>query len=317
MQDWVFRVASAPRYGGGHMARSLVLAREMRSIEHSLDIAFVLDAESAHWREHLDSMGLVVVETTGRMNSKMLFDHPERSLVRDFKVDSLVYIDDDAAGLDGASLIIHPHADLKGEVIGGVPALCGLEYALIDKRWIRVVVPDPIKPIERILVAFGQIDTANATERVLEALLSIPGLPPIDVALGSSAVHLESLRRRFSSLAGVKLHVDRPHIDDLVKAAGLTIGAGGVSLLERLAAGSVSIGVAQNATQRSLLTALADTDVILDGGDSWNFDQSVFCDAVMRLFSSPDMRLQMRKRARLLVDGFGAKRVAKAILTLQ
>ncbi|MBX3456295.1 hypothetical protein [Ferrovibrio sp.] len=323
MQRWVFRVASAPRYGGGHMARSLILAHEMRSMRHSLDIGFVLDAESASWRERLAAAGFAVAEATGGIsaaediNIKVLFDHPERSLAADIKGSGLVYIDDDAAGLAGASLIIHPHADLKGEAIGGVPALCGLKYALIDSRWSYVSVPDPIKPIERILVTFGQIDTVNATEQALQALLSISNLPPIDVALGNMAAHLEPLRQRFSSHAGVQLHIGRPQIDDLVMTAGLTIGAAGVSLLERLAAGSISIAVAQNATQRRLLTALANTGAILDGGDAWNFDQSAFCHVVSSLFAKPDIRLRMRKCARFLIDGCGAKRVAKAILTLQ
>src|SRR5262249_4787363 len=182
-------------------------------------------------------------------------------------------LDDFGQPPNGADLVIHPGPDLAGNVIGPVPALCGPSYALISPDYARPTPVETSEVVQSVFIGFGLRDSCNATGKCMRAfaLLQRDGNRfQIDVAMGATAPHrasVEAIARRL----GARVHVGADLLPLLAKA-DLAIGAGGVSLYERLALGvpTISITIADN--QRNTIGAFARASATLDAGDVQRID---------------------------------------------
>ena len=96
--------------------------------------------------------------------------------------------------------------------------LTGAYYALLSQDYSLLA---PITParrrLRRILIFFGGIDDKNFTALALSAL-SHPDLQSIDVdvVLGLSSPHLETISQAASSMPNVRIHVGLPSLSALM-----------------------------------------------------------------------------------------------------
>ena len=201
---------------------------------------------------------------------------------------------------------------------GKVPRRCqlllGPHYALLRAEFAtrRVAVRPRGGAVRRILVSFGGVDAGNYTARALEALRSIaPRDFAVDAVIGAehpARVQLETLCREERFV----LHIQTPHVADLVAAADLAVGSGGSMTWERCCLGLPALVTATAANQLKVVHAAALAGVLyaLPGGP---LEVAALDFHIRGLIANPWLRESFSRAGMALVDGRGASRVARVL----
>jgi spore coat polysaccharide biosynthesis predicted glycosyltransferase SpsG len=136
--------------------------------------------------------------------------------------------------------------------------------------------------------------------------------PPEDVVRGPFAVIDAGADRPPGWLA---LHSDPPDVRGLMLEADLAVTAGGQTAYELAATATPALGLRLADNQVPNLRGLAKAGCLRDLGSPgeagfWGHLRDQLAD----LASQPDVRAEMGRSGRALVDGRGAKRAAAAVL---
>jgi spore coat polysaccharide biosynthesis predicted glycosyltransferase SpsG len=226
----------------------------------------------------------------------------------------LVVLDDFLAPPSTAALVVNGAFHLEGERVGAIPALLGQRYALVDPRFAALPDRDRSGPVERLLVSFGRLDPNNATELTLRVLGRLGFAGEITVA-SSSGPNVTSLHATLASLrARARLVIDAPDMAPLLAESDFVIGAGGVSLMERMAAGvpSLTLVIAENqrlfveGAVRLGATVAADMPLLPES----------LAQVLAAMLGNGAARAAMAKVGRRIIDGKGAARVARRLMAL-
>jgi spore coat polysaccharide biosynthesis predicted glycosyltransferase SpsG len=211
-------------------------------------------------------------------------------------------------------LTINPGAD---PVESGAGHLSGFECALVDPAFADVLPSDGAE-VARLLVALGRTDICGASPKVVRALTkaTFPSSPPaVTVVLGSNSPLLDDVRGALADYPGSgALCVDEADMVTQFAEADAVVVAGGVSLLECLAAGRPNCVVQTADNQSGNVRQAVSQGGSIDGGDISEWDETRFIAAIEALCSSAATRTRVAANARRSVDGKGAERVAKAML---
>jgi UDP-2,4-diacetamido-2,4,6-trideoxy-beta-L-altropyranose hydrolase len=202
---------------------------------------------------------------------------------------------------------------------GLVPEQCrqllGPHYALLgpDYAQLHPLVP-PRTELRRVLVFFGGVDPANLTGRALEALLA-PELAPlaVDVVLGLQSPHRQAVAELVARRPHTTLHDPLPSLAGLISRADLAIGAGGATTWERACLGLPSLVVAIADNQLPFAVALDHVGAIQLLGDAASVTAEQIDQALLTALAGP----WPLACGHGLTDGWGAARVATALLGLQ
>lgn len=329
----LFIANAGPQVGGGHVMRSLSLARALG--EHGAECVFlappdaaaILDAFAPDMaREDATSLepDALLDAVTGVRFDAVVFDHyglgrqeheaiahGRPSLVIDDLADRPLGGDlildsgpartpaDYALLVDGARLLLGPgYAPLR-------PEFAALRASAVARRG---------GPVERVLIALGMTDVGSITSRVVDRLRQRAGQVAFDVVLGSGSPSLPGLRRVAAHDGRLHLHVDAQDMADLILRADIAIGAGGSTAWERCTLGLPSLTIILAENQRAATFALAERDATLavDAADG-DFDKA-FDRAAVRLMTDPATRARLTAASLEVCDGLGAARTAEAFL---
>jgi UDP-2,4-diacetamido-2,4,6-trideoxy-beta-L-altropyranose hydrolase len=193
--------------------------------------------------------------------------------------------------------------------------LLGPRYALLRPDFLaqRRQLMERDGKIRRILVCYGGSDPTNETAKAVEALanLAVPSIA-VDVVIGISNPHAESVARSCSGLPRAEVHRGANNIAELMRRADLSIGAGGVMSWERCCLGLPAVVVDIAANQIGALTALGDTGAALYLGAAASVTVEMLGDAVGELLDDSSRVRALGEAAFTLVDGEGRSRVAAA-----
>ena len=231
-------------------------------------------------------------------------------------IDDLADRDHDCDVLLDQNLVL----DMEGRYRGRQPVACrvllGPAYALLRREFAsrRESLRERSGKVDRILVCFGGSDPGNETAKALQAIKSLSHASlAIDVAIGLSNPHTDSISALCREMPGANLHRGADNMAELMAQADLAIGAGGVMSWERccLALPTIAVHIADN--QIGALTALAGCGAVVYLGSA----QAVTADQVAgTLWSMLDDSKRTRAiglAARTLVDGLGTSRVREAM----
>ncbi|PIB90840.1 UDP-2,4-diacetamido-2,4,6-trideoxy-beta-L-altropyranose hydrolase [Caulobacter sp. FWC2] len=321
----LFVCAAGPAVGGGHVMRSLTLARALEArgagcaFMDSPEVAKVLDAFAPDMARVnsdddfdalvFDSYALTADDhravAKGRP-SLVIDDLANRPLAADLVLDSgPARTAEDYAGLvpPAARLLLGPgYAPVR-------PAFAALREAALARRAERA-------PVRRILVSLGLTDVGGITGRVVGLLRPIIGAVTLDVVLGGGAPSLADLWALAADDPRLALHVDTQHMPELVFDADLAIGAGGSTTWERcvLALPALTLILADNqvAAARALEAAGVTPCLAVDAFDF----ETAFVDAVQALLADADKRAALSTASAAVCDGGGADRAAEAFLAI-
>ena len=329
---WLVRPASRREDGAGHVARCLALASALDG-----PVRFLLDPESP-WAGRIEAAGFGCDEEdhpAGTTQSLRALAEPRaRGLILDgydfAPVDAaalaragfLVRILDDGEPGD-ARAVINPNPGAESMVCRPAPALvlAGPRYALLDARFQAAGRPDRNRGaagedrLRHLLVSMGGRDSRNATGLALDAIEAMKTRASVDILLPWTADHIDAVTARIANLPRATLHVDVENPVPFLDAADLAVGAGGVSLAERMCRGLPAVIVALAPNQAGPARAAADAGAVCYAGEIQALAARTLAATIDRLLADRGTLARMRDAGRRLVDGRGAVRAARALET--
>lgn len=296
--------------GLGHIVRTLTLAKELR--QHTDEaIAFYIPTGDGIARYQVLAAGF------GLLGS----DRP-RLVVSD-------YADSSSASVNGASHVVL--ADVAEEYQGGNAAVfathgkpgeqvwAGPDYAILRQQFTLArgrTLRSMRCGLPKVLLSFGGADPCNLTDAVTGALAETPYR--LEVILGPAYPHAIRYIERW----GNRVDVHRPDVTltsnmaERMAEADLLLCSGGMTPIEAACVGTPTIVLSQNEREhaRMLYWQRAWTGYYLGRGATLRAMDVQ--SATMKLLSDPETLETMSMRGASLVDGFGAQRVARVILSL-
>ena len=195
------------------------------------------------------------------------------------------------------------------QLLGPHYALCGPEYAQL-----RPLIPVRTE-LRRVMVFFGGVDPDNLTCRTLEALLD-PALAhlAVDVVLGHQSPHWQAVADLVDQRPFTKLHGPLASLAGLIARADLAIGASGSTNWERIALRLPALVVTFGQDQAPIAAALDNAGAIQLLGSKETVTVGDIRSALIAKIASFAAGLE---EPPALTDGFGAQRLAMALLGIQ
>lgn len=319
----VFVCAAGPSVGGGHVMRSLTLARALEArgaacaFLETPEVAAVLDAFGPDMARSdtaepfdavvFDSYALSADDHRAIAKGRptlVIDDLADRPLAADLVLDAgPARRAEDYAGLvpAHARLLLGPnHAPVR-------PAFVALREAALARRAAR-------GPVRRVLVSLGMTDVGGITGRAAALLAPILGDVTLDLVVGGAAPSLPALRALAEADPRFVLHVDAQDMPRLVLEADLAIGAGGSTTWERcvLALPALTLILADNQIAAARALEAAGVTPCLDVAAE-DFEAALVALA-KTLIDEPNRRAALSVASAAVCDGRGADRAAEAVL---
>ncbi len=193
--------------------------------------------------------------------------------------------------------------------------LIGPEYAPINSDYYKInnrIINFDKNPIN-ILVSMGYYDSKGISIKILKVIELILYKYNYDiivnVLIGKKSPHIKALNLFKDRNAKIFIHNNVKNMSLFYKNSDIAIGAPGLSNMERLAAGVPTLLIAQNKYQDYLICNLVKNGYAVKAK---NTVQSIEQVIIEMLSSSKKLNSIVRKGIKL-VDGKGAKRIAKSI----
>jgi UDP-2,4-diacetamido-2,4,6-trideoxy-beta-L-altropyranose hydrolase len=322
----VFICAGTPATGAGHLSRCLALAEAYREGGWRVEFIVSGDAFAAlfdrDYRWHVAPSGrtLDVLRTIASDGCDVLviddyaldesFEAGCRGLAR-----RLVVLDDQTGRRHRCDVLIDAAAPdetaYRGLLEGPARVLTGARYALIRSHVLRhrrtAFEARRSRKVSRILLSFGATDAIGLTQQTIDAIGdSVPDGVTLVAALSSRAPGLEALRSRNN--ARLQLCVDAD-MGEIIAAADLAVGAGGVGAFERAALGLPGIVVTAAENQRGVAQLLVAAGAALDGGEPGRSFAERLTRQLSALLADEALRERLTHAASMLVDGRAAERI--------
>jgi spore coat polysaccharide biosynthesis predicted glycosyltransferase SpsG len=171
--------------------------------------------------------------------------------------------------------------------------------------------------VERILLVLGGATSASLMAALARVVRRALPEATLDVIVGPAGDVPAAVTAALAGLGGVILHAAPESIRALMLDADLAVTAGGVTLLELAATSTPSVGVSVVSNQQANLAGLARSGALLLAGGAGDPGLPDALEAALTsLTADAGRRRALGERARQLVDGRGAARVAEAMREL-
>lgn len=312
-RHWLFRVASRADQGGGHISRSLVLAKAWQD-----KVTFCLDIDSPY-AEMVKKAGYDVItpdQEQGYYDGVFLdvystdnFDHYRA------KTDCLMILEGFKDFYDKADIYLRPFPGDYTEH-GKSLILSGLEYALVDACYQQrdVQISDHV---ETVTITMGRYDSKNTTRFILEKLQTRSEKFHTNIVLGGNAPHLETVKKYLENEYNrpYNLHVDLPNLVDLYRQTDLLFSSGGVASLEACAMRVPCVVMSFVDDQKALGQFMGDKGVTLYAGHFGHTSEDHINDTINRAFNYETR--QSLISCEICIDTNCAQRVYEAVSRYQ
>ncbi len=335
-----FRVDASPAVGLGHVMRCRNLAAELR--ERGADVVFLIADDSKSAGAVLLGEGYQVVflppaaneaddaqqslRALGGGADAVVLDHYGLGETWERAVragaDKVLALEDIATRRHDVDVLVDQNYSLTfaEKYTGLLPAAAltyfGPRYALLsrDYRHGGPTSPPRRDRAKRVLISFGGTDAGDTTGKMFAALADGAFAEiELDIVIGDSYPHRAALEAAVARRPGSRLHVQLPTLAPLLGTIDLAIGAAGVSAWERFALGvpTILVSIADNQVPAS--RDLHTSGIAVHLGRAEDVDAAALRDAVRALFDDDAKREHMALQGQLLVDGFGARRIAEVL----
>lgn len=334
----LFVCNAGPAVGGGHVMRSLALARALEASGVSCifagpaEVGTILDAYGpSEPRLAAATSPQALATATADLGFELaIFDHygldaqtqaqiaaGRPCLVIDEMCDRPVFADILVDTTPG-----RPASAWDGKVRSGAEILTGPRNAplrpefaaLRDQALARRATGGPAR---RILVAMGLTDLDAISLEVVRTLLPLRDGLQILIATGARAPSLSALIELARAEPRIEVHVDAPDMASLSASCDLCVGAPGSSAWERCVLGlpSVLVVLAQNQAQAGQNLEEMGAALVMPRLQGAAFAQRLG-GLVERLLDDEALRRRLSATSAALCDGRGAERLAERLLAL-
>jgi UDP-2,4-diacetamido-2,4,6-trideoxy-beta-L-altropyranose hydrolase len=151
----------------------------------------------------------------------------------------------------------------------GCELLLGSQYALLRPefaKWRSYSLERRSKPeFRKLFINMGGIDVGNMTGSILDELktCNLPNNLNINVVMGESAPHLESVKSKANALPyNVEINVNVDNMAEIMSNADIAIGAAGTTTWERCCLGLPTIQIVIAENQNTIAKSLAKKNAI-------------------------------------------------------
>ena len=197
--------------------------------------------------------------------------------------------------------------------------LLGTNYLVLGSEyWNISAKPRENTGLDQIIITTGGIDHYDLTTRSINLLNRLDQPIHIHTVIGryfDNAHEIEAAASK--SRQKITLYHQPDGIADIIRNCQFAISAGGLTLYELAAFGVATVGVWLWENQRENVERLGHEGAILPlaYNDQDKFDEQLF-NAIEHLFLNDQLRRNMARKGKKLVDGGGARRVANALMDL-
>lgn len=346
----VFRADASQEEGGGHLVRSLVIARELSKRGH--DCILVTQEGSVDLlpggRDSLPKSNFLTkeIEKSDFDNAQALYNSlPEnwnadlafidsyrlqksyQTHVRKFSP-KIAVMEDMPVREHDADFLIDPTYNRKTNeykdllttqaiIKTGVDfAPLREEFALYRDQSIERRESQKADSTKHLVISMGLSDPLNATKFAMEALLALDRDLDFDltVVLGKNSPHqnqIEELAKQFKKPA--TLLIAHNQMAKLMSVCDLVLGGGGSSSWERCCLGVPSIQLILARNQEDVTNSLAERGAVISFCYSNALNKTRVTSAVNTYLTNNDLLLQTSRAASKICDGDGAWRIANEL----
>ena len=173
-----------------------------------------------------------------------------------------------------------------------------------------------------ILISTGGSDSFGIAEKILHTALSDEKLKEktYHVVCGTANTSLPKLKEMAAARKNIVLHVNEKDMAKLMQEMDLAVSAGGSTMYELAAVGVPTICFSFADNQKRLIRGFTQRGIARGGYDFIEEEQRML-QGILRdlqsLTENPMVRGQMSAKAKKLVDGQGAHRIAKILCTIE
>lgn len=338
MRSILIRCDGGADIGMGHAVRSLALADELRDA-HGCAIAFAMREPAGAGAAAVRAAGYAidVIEADDR------HDYPDvlAALTASRKADVLIVDVRDAlsrAALDRlrqAGVHIVTIDDISERRLASdlafyppVPHVAAIDWTGFTGRryagWEWVILRREFgaggaggeSPAIDVLVTMGGSDAAGMTAFTLQALELLPMPLSVLVVVGPAFTHaLELIDAAARSRHSVRIARTPASMAALMRGSRMAVAAFGVSAYELAACGVPAVHLCLTSDHERSSSAFVEAGIAITAGVFGHVLPEQIADSVTRLMGNAGRRGEMAERARRLVDGRGARRVADEIVS--
>ena len=202
----------------------------------------------------------------------------------------------------------------------GQKHLLGASYAPLREQFCHVEYTVR-EEVEQVLLTTGGSDKYHLAGQILEAVLDNKetGGFCYHVVSGAYNPHLSRLEELAAANPNIHIHRNVSDMAALMKACDIAISAGGSTMYELCAVGVPALCFSFVDNQEQIVETFVEKDMVAYGGN-YRKEGPAFAghvaDALAALAQDRELRARYSRKARHLVDGNGAARIADALLTL-
>lgn len=324
--------------GMGHIYRGIALSEAF--VAHGASVAFAVNDQALNnWPEGATAAAARRVVSRGEGECEAALDCANTTRLADGSVPDWVLIDhyrlgaseENAVRAQGSRVAViddlcRPHnADLLvdcapgrsvadyGEERGNAARLFGPAYAPLRQDFARFkgMREKQKNDAPNLLIAFGGSDVSAVVKETLRALAPLSRECAISVIIGANLLSEPGLRAA-AEASSARVLSGVSDMAALLSRTDLAIGAGGVGALERACLGvpSILVEIAENQADTIAGIVASGAGITLDRHEI----PSSLAVLVATLLGDPDRMTQMARAGRALCDGWGAARIADAML---
>lgn len=242
-------------------------------------------------------------------------------------VGAIAVIDDLPGRIHDCDILIdqnigHGPALYADRVPAGIPVLAGANFAPVQAAFahLRAASLERRKSVDVprvLLVSLGGADPDDVTTAVLRALRPPLGFDAVHVVLSGIARHLAGVRDEVARHDSVTLHVDTRDMPALMAQADLSIGAAGVTAIERCVLGLPTLMVVVADNQIEAADRMADLGAVCLLGNTSDITAQSMHETLCAFVQDTAGSLRaMSNAAAALCDGQGLDRIAPALFDI-
>lgn len=336
----VIRADANSQIGMGHVMRCLSVAERLRRMGEQ--VCFLTADESAVdllWDRgyevrvlHTDYSRMEETQSllealTGLAPHAILIDSyfvTEKYLEELRRHVRTAYVDDMYAFSYPVDLLINYNiygTDLKYEqdpILQRTKLLLGSSYAPVREEFTDVAYRVK-EQAERVLITTGGSDTYNIAGQLLEEFFRQGSELDFEVVSGAMNPHLSDLKRLAEQHRNLTVHSNVQNMAELMQKCDVAVSAGGSTMYELSAVGVPTLCFSFVDNQERLAESFGEKELAVYMGNYLADGRQLvrnICTETVRLAENFEERAGLSGRARGLVDGRGAERIADELRSL-